>query len=287
MKKPEKLEILDVTLRDGEQTRGVSFSSDEKLNIAKFLLLNLRVTRVEVASARVSKGELQTVKNIMKWAESESLGNRIEILGFVDKTQSVDWIVESGARTLNLLTKGSLNHLTNQLKKTISEHVSDIKETVEYAVSKGITLNIYLEDWSNGILNSPEYVMELIERIRKFPISRIFLPDTLGVMSPDEAFESISLILSKFPEIHFEFHGHNDYDLSVANCLAAVKAGIRGLHVSINGLGERAGNSPLEAVITAIHDKMKIDTGVVEKEITQASRLVETVSGKRISDNRP
>ena len=89
------------------------------------------------------------------------------------------------------------------------------------------------------------------------------------------------------PSIRIEFHGHNDYDLSVANCLAAVNAGVSGLHVSVNGLGERAGNSPLEAVITAVHDKLGIRTNVVESEITALSRLVEVFSGKRISDNRP
>lgn len=87
-----RLEILDVTLRDGEQTRGVSFSTSEKLNIAKFLLQKLNVDRVEIASARVSKGELETVQKIMEWAATEQLTERIEILGFVDGNKTVNWI---------------------------------------------------------------------------------------------------------------------------------------------------------------------------------------------------
>jgi D-citramalate synthase len=97
----------------------------------------------------------------------------------------------------------------------------------------------------------------------------------------------VQFMISRFPNTHFEFHGHNDYSLSVANCLSAVKAGVRGLHVSVNGLGERAGNSPLESVVTALHDKMNIKTGIVETEITAVSKLVEVFSGKRISENRP
>ena len=186
-----KLEILDVTLRDGEQTQGVVFSGQEKLNIAKFLLLNANVDRVEIASARVSKGEKETVRTIMNWAEKEGLSDRIEILGFVDKTASVDWMTDSGAKTLNLLTKGSEKHLVAQLKKTAEEHLSEIKDTIDYALSKGITVNVYMEDWSNGFLHSPEYVAKMAKAISLFPIHRLFLPDTLGVLSPDETFAAV------------------------------------------------------------------------------------------------
>lgn len=283
----QNLEILDVTLRDGEQTQGVVFSSQEKLNIAKFLLLNTKVDRVEVASARVSRGEKETVRHIIDWAEKENLVNQIEILGFVDRNASVDWILESGAKTLNLLTKGSEKHLVHQLKKTADEHLNDIKATIDYALSKGISVNVYMEDWSNGFLNSPDYVARMAEAIANFPIKRLFLPDTLGVLSPDETTKAMQFMLSIVKNKPIEFHGHNDYDLAVANCIAAVNAGVSGLHVSVNGLGERAGNSPLEAVITAIHDKTSSKTKVVESEITALSRLVEVFSGKRISDNRP
>ena len=282
----KKIQILDVTLRDGEQTRGVSFSGEQKLNIARFLLLNLKVERVEIASARVSKGEFESVRGIVEWAKTENLVDKLEILGFVDLGKSVDWIHDAGAKVLNLLTKSSLKHLSGQLGKTPAEHIQDIKKTVEYAVSKGIAVNVYLETWSNGISESPDYVLELVQALNDFSVNKIFLADTLGILSPEETYNGVKMLTDKFPQMHFEFHGHNDYDLSVANCIYAIRAGAKGIHASINGLGERAGNTPLEAVTTALADKEGIITGIVEKEITGASRLIEAFSGKRISENR-
>ncbi|MDZ4725749.1 MAG: (R)-citramalate synthase CimA [Leptospira sp.] len=283
----QNIQILDVTLRDGEQTNGVSFSWEQKLNITKFLLCDLKVDRVEIASARVSPGEFEAVKKIISWSKAEGLHDKIEILGFVDIDKTVNWMKDTGVKVLNLLTKGSLNHLTHQLRKTPEEHFNDIKKTVENANEAGIEVNVYLEDWSNGYLHSRDYVVQYLDAVSKFKIRRFFLADTLGVMSPDEVEFAVKDLCDLFPNLWFEFHGHNDYDLAVANCLAAVKSGAKGLHVAVNGLGERAGNSPLEAVVTALHDKTNFSTKIIEKEITNASRLVEVFSGKRIGDNRP
>ena len=105
-----KIEIMDTTLRDGEQTSGVSFSVSEKLTIAKLLLEELKVDRLEIASARVSEGELEAVKKITSWASENNCLDKIEVLTFVDAGKSIDWMLESGAKVQNLLTKGSLNH---------------------------------------------------------------------------------------------------------------------------------------------------------------------------------
>ena len=108
---------MDTTLRDGEQTSGISFSSSEKLTISKLLLEELLIDRIEIASARVSDGELESVKVISDWAKSNGHINKIEVLTFVDNGKSINWMLKSGAKVQNLLTKGSVNHLTNQLKK--------------------------------------------------------------------------------------------------------------------------------------------------------------------------
>src|SRR5215210_1213852 len=130
------IEIMDTTLRDGEQTSGVSFSASEKLTIAQLLLTEVQVDRIEIASARVSEGEFKAVKKITQWAEANSCLDRVEVLTFVDGKTSVDWMLEAGARVMNLLTKGSLNHLTHQLKKTPGEHFSDISAVISLARAK-------------------------------------------------------------------------------------------------------------------------------------------------------
>jgi len=108
-----KIEIMDTTLRDGEQTSGVSFSVSEKLTIAKLLLEELKVDRIEIASARVSEGELQAVQKITSWATEHHFLDNIEVLTFVDGGKSIEWMKDTGAKVQNLLTKGSLNHLTH------------------------------------------------------------------------------------------------------------------------------------------------------------------------------
>jgi D-citramalate synthase len=283
-----KIEIMDTTLRDGEQTSGVSFSISEKLTITQLLLEELLVDRVEIASARVSDGEFQAVKSILSWAERNGYADRIEVLSFVDNGVSIDWMINAGVKVQNLLTKGSLNHLTHQLKKTPEQHFAEIKHVVELAASKGISTNVYLEDWSNGMRNSPEYVIQYLDFLSTQPIKRILLPDTLGVLTPEETFRFITDLKSKYPTIHFDFHAHNDYDLGTANVLEAVKAGISGLHLTVNGMGERAGNAALASAVAVIKDfTPEVEVQIKESSIYKVSKLVETFSGVRIPSNKP
>ncbi|MEO6979839.1 MAG: 2-isopropylmalate synthase, partial [Mucilaginibacter sp.] len=283
-----KIEIMDTTLRDGEQTSGVSFSMSEKLTITQLLLEELNVDRVEIASARVSEGEFQAVKSILTWAEENGYTDRIEVLSFVDDGVSIDWMVNSGVKVQNLLTKGSLNHLTHQLKKTPEQHFAEIKHIIELAQSKGIATNVYLEDWSNGMRNSPEYVYQYLEFITKQPVKRILLPDTLGVLTPLETAKFLKELIAKYPKTHFDFHAHNDYDLGTANVLEAVKAGVCGLHLTVNGMGERAGNAAMASVVAVINDfAPEVKIGIKESSIYTVSKLVETFSGVRIPSNKP
>ncbi|MDH5719343.1 MAG: 2-isopropylmalate synthase [Spirochaetia bacterium] len=287
--KPFDIEILDTTLRDGEQTHNVSFTNAEKLHIARILLERVHVDRIEIASARVSKGEEESVKNIISWAKKTNKDylERIEILGFVDGTHSVDWIKKTGAKILNLLTKGSLKHLKGQLRKTPEEHFRDIEKTILYAHKNKISVNIYLEDFSNGYLSSVNYVYDIISFLSNLPVKRIMLPDTLGIMYPKTVYDSIYDISNRFKNIHFDFHPHNDYGLGTVNVLESIKAGAKGVHVTVNCLGERAGNASLAEVTANIHDNLKLKTRIHEKSLTLISGVVETLSGKRVSPNAP
>jgi len=282
-----KLEIMDTTLRDGEQMKGVSYSPQEKLTIAKILLEDVKVDRIEIASAKVSKGEEQSVAEIIDWAKKANCVEKIEILGFVDKTESVDWIYNFGGKVMNILSKGSMNHLTNQLRKTKEQHAQDIKETVAYANKRGITCNIYLEDWSQGMINSRDYVYYLLNNLQEEAIKRFMLPDTLGILYSSQVYEFIKEILARYPNLHFDFHAHNDYGLATANTLIAVEAGIKGVHCTVNGMGERTGNAPLEEVLVGLHDFLKIKTKIKEKHLFHLSKTVEAFSGQRIAFNKP
>lgn len=281
------MELMDTTLRDGEQTAGVSFNKGEKIAIASLLLEELHVDRIEVASALVSKGESDSFRGVCQWAESKGCLDRVEALGFVDGGKSVDWIADHGGKVVNILAKGSLRHLTKQLCKTPREHIADIKRVLEVAADRGLSANIYLEDWSNGILNSRDYVFELMDALAGTAIKRFMLPDTLGVLNPWQVKELCEMMICRYQGLHFDFHAHNDYGMAVANTLAAAKAGIHGIHTTVNGLGERCGNAPLASVIAVLNDMTKVSNNLVESQLTHVSRYVESISGIRVPGNEP
>ena len=281
------IQIMDTTLRDGEQTQGVSFAPEEKVTLAQALLSRLNVDRIEVASARVSKGEQAAVAQINDWAEENGFGGRVEVLGFVDHKKSVDWIREAGGRVINLLTKGSLKHCQGQLGKTLDQHVEDIKRTIEYAHQQEMLVNVYFEDWSNGYLDSPDYVYGLADALQGLGVQHVMLPDTLGVMSPTEVYDSMKDMSTCFPEHRFDFHPHNDYGLATANVMSAVHAGIEAIHCTVNCLGERAGNASLAEIAVVLRDKMELELGIDERHIVSVSQMVESYSGKYVAANAP
>ena len=261
------VEIMDSTLRDGEQTNGVSFLPHEKLVMARKLLSDVNVDRIEVASARVSEGEHEAVSKICAYAQKMGLLSRVEVLGFVDGGQSIE---------------------------TPEEHINDILSEVEYAASKGISVNLYLEDWSNGMKDSPEYVYQLMDAItsssplgKQGGVQRFMLPDTLGVMNPLQVIEYFRKMIKRYPDVHFDFHAHNDYDLAVSNSLAAVLSGAKGLHVTVNGLGERCGNAPMASVQAILKDQFHAKTNIVESQLNDLSRMVESFSGITVAPNQP
>ena len=287
MKKRPFIEIMDCTLRDGEQTNGVSFLPHEKLMIARKLMGEVNVDRIEVASARVSEGEKDAVRMICRYAESIGRLDRVEVLGFVDGHVSIDWIRSCGGRVVNMLVKGSKKHCTEQLGKTPEEHIADILQCVEYADQQGIAVNVYLEDWSSGMRDSLDYVYQLMDALTKTSIRRFMLPDTLGIMHPLQCVEYMRKMMKRYPDVHFDFHAHNDYDLAVSNSLAAVLSGARGLHVTVNGLGERCGNAPLASVQVILKDHFNARTSIREERLNDISRMVAAYSGIGIAPNVP
>ncbi len=281
------IEIMDTTLRDGEQTSGVSFSKSEKLSIFRLLVEELHVPRIEVASARVSDGEFDTVKRICDWARANGHLEKVEVLGFIDGGLSAEWTVETGATVINLLAKGSERHCRQQLGRTPDEHIADIKAEIAIAVKKGLKVNLYLEDWSNGISQSPDYVFKLMDALQHEQVERFMLPDTLGILDPYDTFDYVKRMVKTYPDVRFDFHAHNDYDLATSNMFAALKVGASGVHCTVNGLGERAGNTSLSSAIAVIHDMLHMDTGIDETKINRVSHIIESYSGVAIPPNKP
>ena len=284
---PPFIEIMDSTLRDGEQTNGVSFLPHEKLMIARMLLKDINIDRIEVSSAGVSEGEKEAVRMICRYARQIDMLDKVEVLGFVDGNKSIDWISDCGGKVVNLLAKGSLKHCTRQLHKTPEQHIEDIKQTLEYAKLRNMSVNIYLEDWSNGMKDSPEYVYAMLDALSQSNVKRFMLPDTLGVLNPLQVIEYMRKMVKRYPYLHFDFHAHNDYDLAVSNSLAAVLCGAKGLHVTVNGLGERCGNAPLSSVQVILKDQFHAKTNVYENRLNDISRLVEGYSGIAVAPNQP
>lgn len=278
---------MDTTLRDGEQTPEVSYTPEEKLQLARVLLQEVRVDRIEIIGARVSEGERAAARAICRWAKRRGHLKRIEALGYCDGKLSADWWRATGGRQLNLLVKGSERHCRTQLRATPQAHQKRAAETIAYARSRRMQVSCYLEDWSGGMRESPEYVFAMLRALAALGPQRIYLADTLGIQAPNEARRSCEVITNAFPQLHFEYHCHNDYGLAAANCLAAVAAGCRGVHVSVNGLGERAGNAKLAEVAAALEDHSRFGTGVNLAALAGVSRLVESISGKEVAANAP
>ena len=288
----QKIEILDTTLRDGEQTSGVAFSASEKLAIARRMLQSVGVDRIEIASARVSDGERECVRRVCEWASEAGCLDRIEVLGFCDNGKSIEWIQQAGGRVINLLTKGSEKHCKGQLGMMPEAHYASVGENLRLCRQAGLSANVYLEDWSNGIKDNPQYVFDMVDKallpcIEEGCLSRIMLPDTLGILSPGETLRYVGMMVERYPEVHFDFHAHNDYDLAVGNVLAAAQAGARGFHVTVNGLGERAGNAPLSSVLAVLKDMTECQLQVDESTLSDISRMVESYSGIATASNAP
>ena len=177
---------------------------------------------------------------IFDWAKKNGHLEKVEVLGFIDGDISLKWIKDAGGKVNNLLMKGSLKHCETQLRKTPEEHIADVKKVLALAREMDIRMNIYFEDWSNGMRNSPEYMYQVLDALKDESIDRFMLPDTLGILNQQEAYDFCLDMITRYPELKFDFHAHNDYDLATANTYSAIKAGITGIHTTLNGLGRKS-----------------------------------------------
>ncbi|MGD0817791.1 MAG: 2-isopropylmalate synthase, partial [Methanomassiliicoccales archaeon] len=274
---PKKILIFDTTLRDGEQTPGIALSVDDKVKIA-VALNDLGVDVIEAGFPITSAGERETIRKIV------ALKLNARVCGLARATKvDIDSVIDCGLDYVHTFIATSDIHLKYKLKMTREQVLAKAVETVEYAKSHGLTVEMSCED---GTRTSLEFLKQMHTAVQDAGVDKINLPDTVGTMSP-AAMEILVSEVMKFTKVPLAIHCHDDFGLAVANSLSAVRQGARQVHVCVNGLGERAGNAALEEVVLGLMAFYDIHTNVDTKRIGYTSKLVSRITGIPIPDNKP
>jgi len=275
-KKSKVISIFDTTLRDGEQTPGVSLTPEDKIEIAH-KLDSLGVDTIEAGFPLVSKGEYEAVKRISK----EKL--RSEICGLARANRmDIDTAIECDVDCIHTFIATSDIHMKYKLKMSKEEVLKAAVDSVEYAKKHGVVVEFSPEDASRTDFS---YLMDVLKAVTDAKADRINIPDTVGVMDPRNVYDWISKITDSI-KIPISIHCHNDFGLAVANSLTAVEAGATQVHATINGLGERAGNASLEEIVMNIHLLLKKKTNINTKLLYETSKLVTRLTGISVQPNK-
>jgi D-citramalate synthase len=274
---PGKIRIFDTTLRDGEQTPGVSLTPERKLRIAK-RLDELGVDVIEAGFAAVSEGEMEAVKLIAKEglrAEISSCSRGVK--------RDIDAVAESGAGSVHLVIPTSDLHLQYRLKKTREEVLKIAKECVRYAKDHGLAVELSAEDATRSDIN---FLKAFFKTGVLAEADRICLCDTVGVLTVERAYQLFSDMRKTFPNIPISVHCHNDFGMAVANSIAALRAGANQVHATINGLGERAGNASLEEIVVALKALYGLELPIKTELLYSTSCLVAQLTGIAVQPNK-
>ncbi len=279
--------IFDTTLRDGEQSPGISLNAQEKLEIAR-QLERLGVDIIEAGFAISSPGEIEGIGLVAKHVRSCTIAS-------LNRTQQADidasWEALKGAERprFHVFIATSDLHMEHKLRMTPEQVVEQTREAVAYARSKVDDVEFSCEDATRS---RPEFMAEVVRTALAAGATTINIPDTVGYTTPDEYKEILETLYANVPELHeatLSVHTHNDLGLATANSLAGVQAGARQVEVAVNGIGERAGNSALEEIVMALRTRNALygfTTGIETREIARASRLVSRLSGYPVQPNK-
>ena len=274
---PKKVLIFDTTLRDGEQTPGIALSVDDKVKIAQ-ALGDLGVDVIEAGFPITSAGEREAMRKIV------ALKLNARVCGLARSTKAdIDAVLDCGLDYVHTFIATSDIHLKYKLKMTREQVLAKAVETVEYAKSHGLTVEMSCED---GTRTSLEFLKQMHTAVQDAGVDKINLPDTVGTMSP-AAMECLVSEVMKFTKVPLAIHCHDDFGMAVANSLSAVRQGASQVHVCVNGLGERAGNAALEEVVLGLMAFYDVRTNVDTKRIGYTSKLVSRITGIPIPDNKP
>ena len=271
------IEILDSTLREGEQTPGVTFNVEEKLTIAN-LLDEFGVDIIEAGHPRVSKDILRGVKEIAKQGYSaEILAHCRALKEDIDVARScdVDWI--------GIFFCVSNRRLEQQFRSNLKNAIDLIVNAIEYAKDHGLKVRYTLED---AVRTEYESLIKVSQAAVEAGVDRISVADTVGAMTPMKMYDFIHRFKSDV-KVKLNVHCHNDLGLATANALAAYEAGVTLIDVSVNGLGERAGITPLSELCLALHSLYDVKNSWKLKLIPQLTQIVSEFSGIYIMPTCP
>ena len=273
---PRNIRIFDTTLRDGEQTPGISLTPDEKVKIAR-QLDKLGVDAVEAGFPIASAGECESVAAVAK------AGLACEVVGLARANKhDIDVTFGTGVGCVHVFIATSDLHLKHKLKMSRDQVLNHIADCVGYASKQGKVVEFSAEDATRTEI---PFLKEAYKTAERSGANRLNIPDTVGICSPQSIAQITKEIVSSV-NIPVSIHCHDDFGLSVANSLAAIEAGAVQAHVTINGLGERAGNTSLEELVMSLHRLYNLNTKINTELLNETSRLVATLTGVRVQPNK-
>ncbi len=273
---PKSVKFLDTTLRDGEQTPGVSLIPENKLRIAQ-RLDELGVDFIEAGFAAVSEGEMEAVSLIARQ------GLRAKVASAARGTISdIDAVLKSGASTICMIIPTSDLHIESKLRKTRADILKTTEDCIGYAKAHGLIVELLAEDATRSDF---DYLTKVFLRAVDAGVDRITPCDTVGILTPEKTVEYFTKLKEKIT-IPIGVHCHNDFGMAVANSVAALGAGAEEVHATINGLGERAGNAALEEIVIALRMLYKIDLNIKTQMLYSTSQLVSRLTGVHTQPNK-
>lgn len=275
---PRRAYILDTTLRDGEQTPGVSLTSDEKVEIAK-KVSELGVDVIEAGFPIASEGEYEAVKRIA----GLGLSSKVAALARANR-KDIELAVSTGAQRVHVFIATSDIHMKYKLKMTREEVLNAIREWISYVRDRGLEVEFSAEDSTRS---ERGFLIQAFKTAASSGAKMLDIADTVGTASPQLMTELVTQIKREIPNAGVSVHCHNDFGLATANTLAAIVAGADQFHGTINGIGERAGNVSIEEVAVGLKMLYGIETGIKFEKIYETSKLVEKLTGVQVSKNKP
>lgn len=273
----KELYIVDTTLRDGEQAPGVAFTREEKVEIAKFLD-SIGVNVIEAGIPAMGEDETETIKEIVSVCKNSEIitWNRL-------KKSDIDASLKTGVKMVHISAPASDIQIWNKLQKDRKWVLKEVEDVLSYANSKGLEISFGAEDSSRA---NVDFLDKLYETAVKSGATRVRYADTLGILTPFEVLERVKRVRKKL-NVGIDFHGHNDFGMATANAVAAFRAGAEYISCSVNGLGERAGNTPLDEIVMAVRYLEKGHSDINIKKFMELAEIVEKSSGRKIWDSKP